>query len=711
MIPDHPYNKAETRTYLELLYHVSREIATAIDLPTLLERILFLSMQNITATTGSIIALEDTGSPVAATLIIGKDILSYSTELLQATLDKGLAGWVVRNRKAVLISDTSKDERWLRRPDDAEDATGPKSVVSVPFLAQDRLAGVITLVHPKPNFFSIDHLTLVQAIADQSAVAVLNARLHAESFRQARIMTALADSASAITGTLNLSDVLQRILGQISQALGTEAVSLAMLDPQGESLEYFASTSKTEHTVVGKKIKVGQGIAGWVAKEKKGVIVPNAYEDDRFFHEFDKKTGFRTLAIACSPIISQGNIIGILEAINPQKGKFEPDALQLLNGISSLAGTAIRHAQLFEALQYAHKRYRHLFESSINSIIITDWSGEILEANQQTGILSQYNKDELQSTFIDKVHEVNPEVLGKNYESVSEDEAISYESILYTKLGNEVPVTVLVQSINIEGKSFLQWVFRDDTERKELDQLREDFLSMIYHDLRSPLANVVSSLDVLNTMMEFDDENPAIHSLFDIAVRSTKRIQRLVNALLDINRLEAGKPVWGKKPAHPQILLQETLEELKPIIENKKIKITINVAKDIPLIMVNRDMIGRVFINLTENAIKFSPPDGEIYIGIDQSNNFVRVWVQDTGPGIPEENRQNIFEKYTRLHGEGGPKGYGLGLAYCKLAIDGHGGHILAENAPEGGSRFSITLPIVTEKDFLEPETTAFDRK
>jgi GAF domain-containing protein len=289
MNPVNSNNKASTRASLELLYHVSREIATPIDLPTLLERVLFLSMQNIGAINGSIIALDDTGQPVASTLIIGSEILGYSTEQLQDTLDRGLAGWVVKNRQAVLIPDTSKDARWMRRPDDAEDATGPKSVVSTPFLAQERLAGVITLVHPQPNFFTPDHLTLIQAIADQSAVAVLNARLHEESLHQARIMTALAESATVITGSLNLEEVLQSILEQISHALGTEAVSLAMTDPQEAYLEYVASTSKKEHNVVGKKLTIGQGIAGWVAKEKKGLIVPDAYDDDRFFPGFRSK--------------------------------------------------------------------------------------------------------------------------------------------------------------------------------------------------------------------------------------------------------------------------------------------------------------------------------------------------------------------------------------------------------------------------------------
>jgi NtrC-family two-component system sensor histidine kinase KinB len=684
----------DTRASLELLYHVSREIATAVDLQTLIQRILYLSIKNIGAVNGSIIAVDDGGSPVASSLMIGEEILDFTNEQIQATLDQGLAGWVVQNRQAVLIRDTSKDRRWLQRPDDAEDATGAKSVVSSPFLAQDRLAGIITLVHPEPNYFNDDHQNLVQAIADQSAVAILNSRLHTESLRQARIMTALAESARIITGSLNLSDVLQRILEQISQAIVTEAVSLAMLNQKEGSLEFIASTSNLEHNVAGKKIKIGQGIAGWVAKEKKSVIIPDVYKDERFYTEFDKETGFKTNAIACTPILSQGEVIGVVEAINPKGGAFGPDTLEVLTGISNLAGTAIQHAQLYEALQSAHKRYHHLFEGSINSILISDWAGKIQEANQQTTVLTQFTKEELYLSNIGMIHRIDLELLGNNYQNVSEDSVLAYESTLNTKNGDEIPITVLVQAVNIDAKSYIQWVIRDDTDRVELDQLKDDLLSMIYHDLRSPLANVVSSLDVLKTMVETAEEPIVIKSLFDIAIRSTQRIQRLINSLLDINRLEAGQIALDLKPVSLEKLVQESVDTLKPIIENRKLKVSIEIPPKLPRGMIDDDMIRRVIINLVENAIKYSPIEGFVNIHAAQSNDFLHIRVQDNGPGIPQEKRDEIFNKYTRLQGKVGYKGYGLGLAYCRLAIEGHGGEIWVADAPEGGSIFNFTIPV-----------------
>src|SRR3990172_8717939 len=107
----------DTRASLELLYHISRELATALDLRTVLQRVILLSMQNVGAMSGSIIVMDDVGQPVESVIIVGARVLEHTTEQLRVTLERGLAGWVAQNQQAVLISDTTQDERWLQRPD------------------------------------------------------------------------------------------------------------------------------------------------------------------------------------------------------------------------------------------------------------------------------------------------------------------------------------------------------------------------------------------------------------------------------------------------------------------------------------------------------------------------------------------------------------------------------------------------------------------
>lgn len=696
MIPASKRDYSPLNASLALLYDISREIASTLELHRVLRRVLALSMRTIGAVSGSIIVLNDRRNPVDSVIIYKDKFIDHSTSYLNDLLKQGLGGWVSEHREPVLILNTKDDERWVARSSNQQVGNKAKSALSVPLIAREQFMGVITLSHPVPQFFTQDHLTLVQAIADQSAVAVVNARLYEASQQQARVMGALAKSATAITSTLQLDQVLERILEQVDRALMVEVVSLALIEPDGEYLVYEASSS-SDKSIIGKRVPVGKGLVGWVAEKGKGIIVPDVYEDPRFFSGMDRELDFKSEAIACAPIRSRGELIGVLQAINPIEGAFGPDALLVLTGIGSLASTAIQHARLFEELQNTHRRYRDLFNNSIDAILMTDWEGNIVEANAQTMIFTGYHRDRLERKNIRFIHDLDEETIGEHLENITTGETLSYESELHTKDGKHIPIQVHVHLIQIMGEDYPQWTFRDITERKELDQLRDDLLSMIYHDLRSPLANVVSSLDVLESITEFDDET--MRSLFDIAVRSTQRIERLTKSLLDVNRLEAGQPVTSTSPTQAANLVDEAVEAVYPITRNKSQEIILQVPADLPPVDVDKDMIRRVLINILENAVKYTPPESEIIVGSKQVGRNMRFWVEDSGPGIPAEKRSTIFDKYTRLHGETGPRGIGLGLAFCRLAVEGHGGRIWVDEGAQGGALFAFTVPVADTEE------------
>jgi K+-sensing histidine kinase KdpD len=293
---------------------------------------------------------------------------------------------------------------------------------------------------------------------------------------------------------------------------------------------------------------------------------------------------------------------------------------------------------------------------------------------------------------LDQLQVVDLEMVGESFTRLSSCEAISYEATLLTSVGHEVPVQVYAREVSIDGVSHLQWILRDITERKNLDQLRNDLISMIYHDLRSPLGNVVSTLDVLEAMLPLESD-PTLKSLLNVAIRSTERIQRLTNSLLDMRRLEAGQPVGNRQHVDPSTLAHEAVEAVSLLAENKNQEIVISIPADLPPVWIDADMIRRVLINLLENAAKYTPAGSKIYMDAQPIQNGVQMCVQDTGQGIPPSEHERIFDKFSRLHTEGEPRGLGLGLAYCRLAVEGHGGHIWIENIPESGACFKFTLP------------------
>jgi PAS domain S-box-containing protein len=680
-----------TQAPLDLLVHISRELSSALDLRLVLERVLKLSLENVSGSSGTIIVLDEHGHPLDSVIVVKDKVIQEVTEQVKFTLEDGLAGWVSKNKQAALVQDTSTDKRWQAAPGGQEK---PKSVVSAPLIVRNSLVGIMTLTHPKPGFFNEDHLSLIKVIADQAAFAVLNARLYAESQRRAGVMSAIAESASAIGASLQVDQVLQTILEQTTSALEVEAVSLALIDGASQDLVFRAATGQRSKQVIGLHIKVGQGVAGWVAKEGKGIVVQDVQKDKRFFAKVDEVTGYKTKAIACAPIRAHGKVIGVIEALNPKAGSFDATDLPVLDGIGNLAGTAIERAQLFGQMEAARSRYRELFEDSIDAILITDWEGNIIEANRQAELLVGFDDTTLHKMNVHHFHQADYKALGKDMANLKEGRSISYESVLQGQGNNEISIEVYVHPIVVDDVEQLQWILRDITERKRLDNLREDLASMIYHDLRSPLANVVSGLDVLQMMLPAD-EDPTIRSVLDIAMRSTERVQRLANSLLETSRMEAGQKIGNPEPTAVTDLIQAALDAVAPSAQAKEIKLEAAVVKGLPKVMADPEMIRRVLINLIENALKYSSESQKIVVAAKRNGEMIELSVQDQGRGIPKSEQERIFEKFARVQmgATGNTKGLGLGLAYCKLAVEGHGGKIWVESELGKGSRFIFTLP------------------
>jgi len=259
--------------------------------------------------------------------------------------------------------------------------------------------------------------------------------------------------------------------------------------------------------------------------------------------------------------------------------------------------------------------------------------------------------------------------------------------------GSALPVEVYTRQVKIEDEAALQWILRDISERKLVDTLREDLAAMIYHDLRSPLANIVSSLDMLEALIP-TDQDPSLRTVLSIATHSTERMQRLISSLLDINRLEAGQSITNQNATAVPQLLHEVVVAVQPMLDGKQQALSLQITDGLPAMWVDADMIRRVLINLVENATKFTPVKGAIRLQAEMDGEAVRLVVSDTGPGIPPEKREQIFEKFARLQADRFPKGLGLGLAFCRLAVQAHGGKIWVENNAEGGARFCLTLPV-----------------
>lgn len=238
---------------------------------------------------------------------------------------------------------------------------------------------------------------------------------------------------------------------------------------------------------------------------------------------------------------------------------------------------------------------------------------------------------------------------------------------------------------------------KDENEQLQmLQRIRQEATDLIVHDLRSPLGNMFSVLNMLELVLP-EEVLEANRQLLEIAQLVHGRMQDLVDSLLDVSKLESGDLLLDLGPASLRELAQGVVEMAAFSIEQRSIVFETDFDANLPLVMMDEDRIRRVLTNLVENAVKFTPQDGRVVVSIRTKEDWVEVWVTDSGPGIPVADRQRIFERFAQAPriGMRRTRGFGLGLAFCRLAVQAHGGKIWVETGENGsGSRFIFTLPV-----------------
>ncbi|MBI4771348.1 MAG: HAMP domain-containing histidine kinase [Chloroflexi bacterium] len=199
-----------------------------------------------------------------------------------------------------------------------------------------------------------------------------------------------------------------------------------------------------------------------------------------------------------------------------------------------------------------------------------------------------------------------------------------------------------------------------------------------------------------------------VQQAMEVSIRSCKKLLNLVDSMLDIARLEGGNVLLERRPTRLRGLVESVVADLQPLASEQDIELINDVSPDIPEIRMDDEKVSRVFINLIDNALKFSPAGGQVRVDAraDGQRNVIECVVLDDGPGIPEDYRERVFDRFVQVQGRRGRRrGTGLGLAFVKLAVEAHHGAVWVENRPEGGSKFAFTLPAPGSPDDLALET------
>lgn len=577
-------------------------------------------------------------------------------------------------------------------------AVDVKSALLVPMVAHDKLVGLAILMGTQDEReFSRQEIHLAQMLANQAAIAIENARLYEDTQRQLKVSALLHEASKVINSTLDINEILQSILAQMNELLNAEALSIALVDKQQNELVYEIAEGIGSDKILGLRLPSNQGISGWVMEHGEPALVQDTASDPRFYRQADERTGHDTRAIICAPLQVKGEVLGTIQAINPRQGTFTEDDLQLWVNLANLASTALANAQQFARTQAAEERYLSLFEDSVSPILLTNLDGTIVEANRRAQDFLGYDREGLIGMPVLSLHQERESAPNERIPDLSEIDTQSVKKFIadITTISERmIPVEGYVKRTRSGDTEVLQWIYRDISQQVELEEMRGDLTAMLVHDLQSPLGNIISSLELLRYELPADVD-PVLDSIVDIAARSSRRLQTLIRSLLDITHLEAGHPISDAGFIEVDALLDDAREVVQPALERRQVSLDIHAPESLPPVFVDADMIGRVFINLLDNASKHTPETREVKVTImpHSSDEYLLVTVCDQGQGIPPRYREAIFEKFRRLQGRNAPKGMGLGLAFCRLAINAHGGEIWVDDAPQRGARFNFTLP------------------
>ncbi len=235
-------------------------------------------------------------------------------------------------------------------------------------------------------------------------------------------------------------------------------------------------------------------------------------------------------------------------------------------------------------------------------------------------------------------------------------------------------------------------------ELKKLDEMKDNFLSMVSHDLRTPMTGIVAYAQIIRSGLDdLGKEEQAKY--LDVIIKQSKRLTRLINNLLDIQRLEAGKMTMASDPVDLKAVIRDAREAFRALAREKDVALRRETAEEDAVVIGDRDRLDQVLVNLLSNAMKFTPPGGEVTVSLALERGdrpLARVTVADTGPGVAEELRERLFDKFQQ-----GDKlmrdkeqGSGLGLALVRQIVERHGGEVGVKSEPGRGSEFYFTLPL-----------------
>ena len=595
-------------------------------------------------------------------------------------------------------------------------------------------------------------LELLQAIADQTAGAIVKARLLEETEQRARQLSTLNEITRQLTSTLELNPLLQNILENAVGILNCEAGSLFLVDEETDELVFRVTVGPVATNLIGKRLPPGTGIVGRAVQTRNAVIENEDQNSKSRFTGIDQQTGFVSRSLMAVPLQVKDRVIGVIEVINRRDGlPFVQNDETLLNAFAGQAAVAIENARLYtltdqelasrvEELSIMQRIDRELnasLEMDRAMRITLDWA--LRQSSAEAGLIGILEEDKLRvmahqgldeqmQNLPDMLMKVElPAMLTALETGVPQQEAVDSSKHKFLVASHVQMVIPIRREATVIGLLYLESMSDTQVDIDFLTRLtdhaaiaisnaqlygevqranlaKSDFVSFVAHELKNPMTSIKGYTDLLaaGAVGQVND----MQGNFLTTIKSNvERMSTLVSDLNDNSKIEAGRLRLEYKATDPADLVDEVIRTFTRQLEDKKQKLELLIPSGLPPMWADRTRVAQVLTNLVSNAHKYTPEEGIVQVGVEETPNqwdldgaprVIHLWVKDSGIGMTLEDQQKIFQKFFRSDD---PKareapGTGLGLNITKSLVEMQGGKIWFESEYRQGTTFHFTVPV-----------------
>ncbi len=545
-----------------------------------------------------------------------------------------------------------------------------------------------------------------------------------ELAEEAQREKALAQVIDKIRETLDIDTIFNTASREVRQLLNADRVAVFEFLNNNYIEGKFVSENVTNNypSVFGLTV-IDRCFADQnVDKYKQGKIqaTTDIYKEGFSECHIELLAKFQIKANLIVPIIKNGQLWGLLCIHQCSNSRlWQEKEIEFVGKISVQLGVALQQVSLLAQAQNKSLELRStladlnaIVDNLADGLLVTDIQGKITRFNP--ALLAMFNLKDV-NLFGCQLANYFPLELANLVEKAernSQEVVTVNVDLPQNRAGQALATSIIKDAHSNEGDQCLGSVIliRDVTMEREVDRMKTDFLATVSHELRTPLTSVLGFASIIEDKLKnvifpaLPKENPPkidkaikrVGGNINIIISEAERLTALINDVLDIAKMEAGRIDWNIAQTDPQEILERAISATASLFHHSDIQLSKKIAPNLPLIMVDQDRLIQVFINLISNAIKFTEM-GEIVCEIKVNNQELIMIVKDTGIGIDPENYETIFQRFGQVGDilTGKPKGTGLGLPICKQIIEYHGGKIWVESKLGKGSTFFFTIPLL----------------